>query len=184
MQGQCTPDIETLGRLCRLANREACKVYRRRSSCIFTSATLRDVLESLGIDAELMRVEVVGFGKRGPVILGSDGDGVRRPAAQPGMWWGHLAVVADRHFLLDPTLDQIPGCKPFVGEITDAWLRGERTLWWVDGERANGFPERNADTAIRYHAFPGRGGWKGAPDFRYVTRRRPVVASILRAWKG
>jgi hypothetical protein len=180
----CTPDIETLDRLCRLTNRKAFAVYGIRSSCIFTSAALRDILEHLGIDAELMRVEALGFGKKGPVILGSDGDGTRRPASAPGMWKGHLTVIADGRFLLDPTLDQIDGCKPFTGEITDMWLRGEQTLWWVDGVRANGFPAQKAESATRYHAFPGRGGWKSAPDFRSANRRRPVVEAVLTTWKG
>jgi hypothetical protein len=42
MQVQCTPDIETLDRLCRLANREAFAIFERRDSCITTSAALMD----------------------------------------------------------------------------------------------------------------------------------------------
>ena len=182
MQIECTPDIKTLERLCRLTNRKAFTAFRARDTCIITAATLRDVLEELGVPAKLIRVEAVGFGKNGPTILGSDGDGSRRRAAGPGMWPGHLAVVATEQFLLDPTLDQITGCKPFAGEITEEWLNGTRTLWWVDGERAPGFPSQ-AKTATRYHAFPGRGGWKSAPDFR-PSRRRELVASILSAWGG
>lgn len=179
MQVQSTPDLETLARICRIANREAYRVYRHRSSCIFTSAALRDALETLGLQAELLRVEARGAGTKGLVILGSDGDGSRRPAAAPGMWRGHVAVIVEQRFLLDPTLDQIPGCAPFAGEVTDEWLRGDKTLWWVDGVRAVGFPGRDADRAVRYHALPGRGGWKSAPDFRHGTRRRAVVAAIV-----
>lgn len=185
MQNQCTQDIETLDRLCRLANREAFAVCGIRNSCILTSAVLRDVLEHLGIPAELMRVEAVSFGTRGAVILGSEGDGTRRRAAAPSMWHGHLAVIAAGRFLLDPTLDQIDGQEPFTSEITDAWLRGEETLWWLDGipaKRVTGSGQV-AET-LRYRALPHRGGWKRAPDFRYVTRRRPVVNAVLSAWEG
>lgn len=182
-QNQCISDLKTLQRLCRLTNRKAFSLNRRRDTCIFTAATLRDVLDALGVPAEMMRVEAVGVGRKGAVILGSDGDGLRLPAAAPGMWHGHVAVVADRRFLLDPTFDQIPGCKPFTGDVTDEWLSGEKPLWWVDGVLAKGFPGYEATTATRYFAYPGRGGWKSAPDFR-ISRRRELVAEIVAAWQA
>lgn len=182
MQDQCTPDIEMLRRLCRLVNREVFAVCEVRNSCILTSATLRDVLEQLGIEATLMRVETLGFGSKGLVILGSDGDGRRLPAAQPGVWRGHVVVIAAQRFLMDATLDQIDGLTPFVGEITEDWLHAEKTLWWVNGMRVDRLSSDETKAAVRYHSFPGRGGWRSAPDFR-PTRRRALVGAILSAWE-
>lgn len=186
MPVQCTPDIETLDRLCRLTNREAFDLCGIRNTCITTSAALRDILERLGIPAELMRVEVAGFSTKGLVILGSDGDGQRRPKPKDGGWWGHVAVVAAGQFLLDPTFDQVEGCQPFTGEITEDWLTGKQTLWWVDGVRAPGFPGNSAadlPSTIRYHALAGRGGWKGTPAFR-LWQRRDIIDAVLSKWEG
>jgi hypothetical protein len=183
MRSQCNPDVETLRRLCHMVNRECFVFTERRDTCIFTSAVLLDVLTGLGIEAELMRVEAVSFGSPHATSLGSDGDGTRRPAAGPGMWRGHLAVVAMRRYLMDPTLDQINGRDPLVGEITPRWLSGEHSMWWIDGEPAETLSLSQADHAVRYRAFPGRGGWKGAQAFR-PTYRRALVASILAQWEG
>ena len=183
MQGQCTPDIETLDRLCRLVNREAFDLCGIRNTCITTSAALRDVLERLGIPAEMMRVEAAVPVGNSAIILGHDGDGQRRPKPKDGGWWGHVAVVAAERFLLDPTLDQVKDCQPFSGEVTDDWLAGKCALWWVDGVRADGFPAAHADTALRYYAFPGRGGWKSTPAFR-LWQRRDIIDAVLSKWEG
>jgi hypothetical protein len=181
MHVQCTPDIETLDRLCRLANREAFAIYERRDSCISTSAALMDVLRALGIKADVMRVCAMVFKDttRTACSLGSDGDGTRRPAASPGMWRGHLAVVADGQFLLDPTLDQVNdtdpdfGAEPFVSEIEPNFLVDPRSY----------LLSTTGASRVRYYAFPGRGGFKNTPAFR-LWQRRDLIAAILSAWEG
>jgi len=44
---------------------------------------------------------------------------LKRPAAGPDHWHGHLVAIADRRFLLDPTLDQTRLAPPLVIEISD-----------------------------------------------------------------
>jgi hypothetical protein len=181
MQVQCTPDIETLDRLCRLANREAFAIFERRDSCITTSAALMDVLRVLGINADVMRVCAMVFKDttRTACSLGSDGDGTRRPAAGPGMWRGHLAVIADGRFLMDATLDQANdtdpdfGAEPFVSEIEPAFLTDRHALLWGT----------TGPSRVRYYPLPGRGGWKSAPAFR-LWQRRDLIDAILSAWEG
>ncbi len=178
---QCTPDIETLDRLCRLTNREAFAIYENRNSCISTSAALMDVLRALGINADVMRVCATVFKDTTRIAcsLGSNGDGTRRPAAGRGMWRGHLAVVADGQFLLDATLDQVNdtdpdfGAEPFVSKIEPAFLTDTRTTLW----------STTGPSKVRYYSLPGRGGFKRAPAFR-LYQRRDLVDAILSAWEG
>jgi hypothetical protein len=80
-----------------------------KDTCILTSYALVDVLKRLGYNAYPVRVEAAVFPndrKLYGAVLGSQGDGSRRPAAGKGMWRGHLAVAIDKDWLLDRTLDQ------------------------------------------------------------------------------
>lgn len=165
--------LDTLHRLCVATNRAAFGHWGIRNSCVGTSGALLDVLTAHGIEARPLRVEaaVRGFGPIG-AVLGSFGDGSRRPAAAPGCWAGHLTVVAVERFLLDPTLDQVEGAEPWTSEVTDAFLKGDETLWFDKP-----FPHRPGVT-LRYHAYPTKGGWKSAPAFRQGNRW-PVVAAVL-----
>jgi Meiotically Up-regulated Gene 113 (MUG113) protein len=108
-------------------------------------------------------------------VLGSDGDGTRQPAAQPDHWRGHLVVIALGRYLLDATLDQVNAghpwlhAEPFVGEVTLEFLRGEKSLLATTGK---------AGSSVCYSAFPGRGGFKTAPDMR-PSHRRDIVNQVL-----
>ena len=93
------------------------------------------------------------------------------------MWNGHVAVVVDEAYLLDPTLDQIDGAEPFVGQVTNEFLAGECCIFWFDGVRHLTYPEHPQGTMIRYFAFPEKCGWKGASAFR--CSRRTLVDAIV-----
>src|SRR6266480_4619758 len=76
-----------------------------RSTCMLTSFALHEVLQRLGYNSRPLRIEAAVFPddrKLCGTILGSH-SGCRR-AASPGMWRGHLAVVVEDDWLLDPTL--------------------------------------------------------------------------------
>jgi hypothetical protein len=161
--------------------------------CILASATLLEVLERLGINAQPLRVEATVYpspaqegGSHYPCALGSNGDGTRRPAAKPGMWAGHLVVWTHDRRLLDATLDQVNSehpwleARPFVHQspagLRIAWfgLDREADSWQALESWQTPWP----DTRVRYGTFPGRGGFKGAPDFR-PSHRRELVERVL-----
>jgi hypothetical protein len=94
-------------KLVTITNRVAIRFNGSRSTCVLTSFALHDVLQRLGYDSHPLRIEAAVFPddrKLCGTILGSL-CGCRQ-AASPGMWRGHLAVVVDDEWLLDPTLDQ------------------------------------------------------------------------------
>jgi len=169
----------------------------RTGFCILASATLLEVLDHLQIAAQPLRVEAVVYpppdhpSEHYPCALGSDGDGTRRPAAKPDMWHGHLAVLTHDNFLLDATLDQVNegnpwlDARPFVATVPldfgIVWfgLDRDHTTWHPLESWQTPWP----DTRVRYLAFPGRGGFKSAPDWR-PSHRRELVATLLRATTG
>jgi hypothetical protein len=145
--------------------------------CILAAAATRDILQAKGWNADVLRVSATVFpppDRRDlhAISLGSDGDGTRRPAAGPGMWHGHLAAIADSRWLLDPTLDQTGCAPPMVFEFPEEWLAGD----WRCRRPAIDIPL--AEGFVRYKAFPGRGGYRSAPDFR-PSHRREIVGPIL-----
>ena len=95
------------------------------------------------------------------------------------MWYGHVAVIVDELYLLDPTLDAIEGAPPFVGMVTEEFLAGEKCIFWFDGVRHLTYPESPQGTLIRYRAFPKKCGWKSAPAFGYARHRRHLVDWIV-----
>src|SRR5262245_32795004 len=87
---------ELLTTLVTTANRVTVKFNGSRDTCILTSFALHDVLKRLGYSSRPLRIEAAVFPddrKYYGTILGGAGDGSRRPAAAPGMWKGHLAVL-------------------------------------------------------------------------------------------
>ena len=100
-----TPEFQ---KLAALTNRVVIRFNESRSTCVLTSFALHDVLQRLGYGSRPLRIEAAVFPddrKLCGTILGAFGAGCRR-AASPGMWRGHLAVVVEDEWLLDPTLDQ------------------------------------------------------------------------------
>jgi hypothetical protein len=178
-----TPDLPGLTLLCQITNRIGWQINAKPDTCVLMSASLHEVLTRLGIPAEFLRVRAAvhcGCGcsprsKHYGCVLGSNGDGTRLPAARPDHWHGHLVVVALGQYLLDATLDQVSvghpwlAAEPFVGEVTLEFLRGEKSLLATTG---------NAGSSVCYSAFPGRGGYKTAPDMR-PSHGRDIVRRVL-----
>jgi hypothetical protein len=159
--------------LCRAVNREIRDPNGYTGYCIFASAVLQDVLLALGHDAGVMRVECGIFPDdrdRYGVVLGRMRNEGRRQRSGPGMWKGHLVAVADGH-LLDASVDQVNGTHylrfdPLVVSIPQ---------WWFSGGSAAFISV--ADCCVRYTAYPDRGGFKSAPDFR-PSRRKEIVKKL------
>jgi len=80
--------FESLQEMCAFFNREILEFYESRASFIFSTAVVCDVLRQALNWPHVypMRVEAAVFRESGPgCILGSMGDGRRRPAAGPEM---------------------------------------------------------------------------------------------------
>jgi hypothetical protein len=159
--------------LCRAVNREIREPNGDTGFCIFASAVLQDVLRGLGYEAGVMRVECGIFPddrNRLAVVLGRIREEGRRRSA-PGMWKGHLVAVTEGH-LLDATIDQVNGThglafEPLVLSVPPYWIKGGQAVFFSV-----------ADCSVRYTAYPNRGGFKSAPDFR-PKRRRELVRKLL-----
>jgi len=165
---------EPLVRACLITNRCAAELHNGDlDTCILTSAALRDVLPYLGYPAEVMRVKAFVWpsSKKGRgCSLGSGGDGNgRKPKAPPGTWYGHLVAVVD-NVLLDPTLDQVNTDHPWLG-ATPMVVRFRDPTGFV-------VPTGTKGAGVSYTLYPGRGGFKSAPDFR-PGRRRLLVDTVL-----
>ena len=89
-------------------NVEAFAMTGTRSTCALASHALAHVLGRLGYLVYPLRVEVAVHHRTDRTfcgtLLGRDPWG--RQAAEPGAWHGHLVVVVEMEWLLDPTLDQ------------------------------------------------------------------------------
>jgi hypothetical protein len=162
--------------LAHIANQEAFRHHGARNSCICTSAAIVHVLQYLGYEARPLRIRVTVFSDKSDyaTVLGSDGDGTRCPAAGPGMWRGHLAVVAKSRYLIDATIDQANDSEgrtciePLVAEVSPAFLSGTEHLVLFQG-----------NARLSYRALPGRGGFRHAPAFR-KSRWMPLAQDILK----
>lgn len=155
--------------ICMAVNRSVRDPDGKTNYCILAAAAARDILLAKGWKADVLRVAATVFPddpRSVCVSVGGDGDGTRRPAAGPGKWWGHLVAIADGRWLIDPTLDQTGMAPPIVIEFPDWWLAGKQSI--LAPVPCGG---------VRYRAFPGRGGYKSAPDFR-PCRRREIVKTI------
>lgn len=87
-----------------LTNEEARKFTGMLNTCILSSYALSFVMQRFEIDARVLRVEAAIFpdNRKDCTILGRQWG----PAAKPGEWVGHVAVLVDRTWLCDPTVDQ------------------------------------------------------------------------------
>ena len=168
-----------LRRWCRLANRAGRNVCGYRNSCIATSHALAAFLRSRGLEADPFRAEVhVWTGSREipGFVLGSSGDGSRRPAAGPGMWHGHLAVRSGE-YVLDPTIDQAAAgkvrLKPAVFAVPADWDDDVRYFDWNTGT----FRWEENGLAVSYGRYYRQVGWKSAGDAR-PSRWRDIAAEM------
>jgi hypothetical protein len=156
--------------ICMAVNRAVREPDGQINFCVLAAAATRDILVAKGWKADVLRVEATVFPDDRnylAVTLGGDGDGTRRPAAKPGHWHGHLVAIAEGRWLLDPTLEQTGLAPPVVIEFPD---------WWLAGKQSISAPIPLG--RVRYRAFPGRGGYKYAPDFR-PCRRRGIVETVI-----
>jgi hypothetical protein len=188
--------FESLQAMCALFNRAIFEFYESRASCIFSTAVVCDVLRQTLNWPHIypMRVEAAVFRERGPgCILGSAGDGTRRPAAEPGMWRGHLVTViqdsdGDEEYLIDTTLDQVNDnhpeldAKPCVVYLPHTpWReppRWEGALKWTGN-----MPIFGNGATVRYVEFHRQNGWKSAGDFRLNRRKRLVERLMEPIWQ-
>jgi hypothetical protein len=160
---------------CKSAN-EISAVFNNgyRDTCILTSAALRDVLRRLGYTAKMMRIEAAVSNHAvdpSACILRFDGDGSRRRKAAPRMWRGHVGVVIG-NVLLDPTLDQVNDGYPFMGATP-------MVVEFAPGQTMFFVPTGDKGAEVRFSLSPERCGWKAAPDFRFDSRRRPMIEAVL-----
>jgi hypothetical protein len=181
-------NLVDLHRLAVAINAAAFEVMGHRANCILASGALMDILHARGVDARCVRAEAFATprnGERRCRVLGSLGDGTRRPAAEPGWWHGHLVVVAG-DILLDPTLDNIaeePGyeyLRPFaarlVGDLETArWYDLDPHGVGVEVPRGAG---RWPHSDVRYKLLPGLGGWKNKGMFRPRIRARVAAMAV------
>jgi hypothetical protein len=155
-----------LTRLVTIANKEAFKFCRFRDSCVLTSYALNDVLRRLGYDSKPLRIEAAVFpDERNTVgtILGGIHSDFRRPAAQPGNWWGHLAVLVDGEWLLDATIDQANKREwPKGARVGPLAVKLPAKFW---GERGHVMIKTN-QCGVRLTRYPRQVGFAHAGDAR------------------
>jgi hypothetical protein len=162
--------LETLRRITFVVNHESFKLTGAPDKCFVTATALVMVLEHFGIPAESLRVETCcdPIGLRGKLQLSDDDkwrhDRRRRaPKDLQFVYRGHQVALAEGRYLLDPTLDQVPGLEPLAVEVTEAFLRGEQPIWWHDGTRYLESPKPRtgseppiASPEVRYIVLRGR----------------------------
>src|SRR5258705_304899 len=179
--------ISDLRKLTESANKFAFEWCGHRSTCILTSAALVYVLRELGYEAFPVRVRCSVHHptdrKLTGTVLGSDGDGCRRPAAGQDMWHGHLAVIAENRYLLDPTVDQVGygehECNhwmrvpPLVAEVSERFIRGEE-----------GFSLEQGNANLYYNVRYKQAGFLSAPDWKCKSHWMPVAQSVLKGTKS
>ena len=181
--------LSQLEAFCTLANKEIRRYYGSRGSCVFSTATVCQVLNHFGIQAEPLRVEAGLFPddrKHYGCLLGAIGDGTRRPAAQPDMWIGHLATLISGRYLFDSTLDQANEnsphlhAKPIVIDLrTTKWFDPDPPLY---GDPWTGLLRPwNNGTQLRITQHPRQVCWKHAGDFRPCRRRELTPRLIAKA---
>ena len=169
----------TLEDFTNLANECAYLECGHSSTCVMTSHALRYVLQTVGINAELFRVECGVFPEDRQyygTVLGAAPE--TRRAAQSGMWKGHLVVIVDREWLLDPTLDQANKpdwplairVRPAVVKLNEDFWTGRQwhRLAWI----------KFGTTSVRYSLYPKQNGFAHAPDAR-PSHWRPVADRML-----
>jgi hypothetical protein len=187
-----------LQRACLLANKNAYAERRpSRANCVLAAHALAAFLRVQGQKPTLVRIEAHAFPATGyGVILGSAGDGTRRPAASPGCWHGHLGVTCGGH-LLDPTLDQVNdthhnmSLPPVVLPLPPMW---DDEPDWRDPEwtvamgrewhQKSTVQFRDSQGTTGYYAkYHRQVGWKSAGDAR-PSHWLPIVHAMVSDERG
>jgi hypothetical protein len=162
------------------ANQIAVKFNGSRDTCILTSFALHDVLQRLGHNSRPLRIEAAVFPddrKLCGTILGGITSDYRRRAASPGKWWGHLAVLVEDKWLLDPTLDQAnKRAWPQAMRVGPLAVQLSEKFW---AERGSIMVQTNGCT-IRFSPHQRQNGFANAGDAR-PSHWKPLADRILRA---
>jgi hypothetical protein len=158
------------------ANRVATKFNGARDTCVLTSYALHDVLQCLGYNSRPLRIEAAVFPDDrklyGSILGGWTGS---RHAASPDMWWGHLAVVVDDEWLLDPTLDQA-NKKEWPTRVGPLAIRLAPKFW---AEHGSILIQTNGCT-VRFSPHPRQNGFANAGDAR-PSHWKPLADRIFHA---
>lgn len=180
----------------------------RADSCIATVRATLDVLRELDVEAYALPVRAIVVNEplyqyavehegvypavgSGNYPLDGYGIGIGYIGESlDGHWDGHLITVAERHWLLDFSLDQasrpehgIHLNRPLVFETDEMFLRGRKTVCYHAG-----------DAYVYYTAMPGDDGFKASPNWSGKSRPHvhikagdrvvPVRRSIGDRWAG
>ena len=160
-----------------ITNPVAAKFNGSRDTCILTSFALHDVLRRLGYGARPVRIVAAVFPddrKLCGTILGG-WRGCRR-AASPGMWRGHLAVVVDDEWLLDPTLDQANKKEwPRSMRVGPLVVRISKKFWSEHGS----ILVQVDKCSVRFSPHPRQIGFANAGDAR-PSHWQPLADRIFR----
>ena len=168
-------------KLCSITNETIFQFMQGRDNCVLASAALDETLTFLKIPHRAARLCLAARHENPKTIgvaLGSEEPGPRRKM-EPGRWAGHLGIIAEERFLVDPTADQVnegrPGLQasPAAYEVPDTFLGG-KCLFFPAG---NGW-------RIRYHLVWRQKGWLPAPDWYRKADRRLFSEIILRKLNG
>ena len=144
---------------------------------MLTSFALHDVLQRLGYGSRPLRIEAAVFPddrKLCGTILGTR-SGCRR-VASPGKWRGHLAVVVEDEWLLDPTLDRANKKKwPRSMRVGPLAIRLSGEFW---AEHGSILIQVNK-CSVRFSPHPRQTGFANAGDAR-PSHWKPLADRIFR----
>ncbi len=180
-------NLARLSEFCVLANKLILDFYGSRGSCIFSVATVCDVLAHFGFRASPLRVEAAIFHPEPRTcgcILGSDGNGERLPRAGRDMWYGHLVSLVEDQYLVDTTLDQVRDTHSYL-VTTPCVVYLPDTSWDREPDyhctgNLSLFP---TGVTVRYTKFRRQNGWQSAGDFR-PGRRKQIVRRLIERAQG
>jgi hypothetical protein len=168
-------------KLCSITNETLSQFTKGRDTCVLSSAALDETLTTLKIPHRAARLCLAAHHEdrnTTGVVIGSE-EPWPRQKSKPGTWAGHLGVIAEDRFLLDPTQDQlnegIPDLQasPAAYEVPDTFLDGKCLF----------FPAENGWT-IRYHFVWRQKGWLSAPDWKRKGDRKLFSSIILHKLHG
>jgi hypothetical protein len=192
--------MSTLDEIVSLTNRISLEFNNgSRDTCILTSYALNDVLHRLGYNAYPLRVEAGVFpsdSKLCGTILGSQGDGSRKPATGKDMWQGHLVIAVDKDWLLDATLDQANKPEwpqsswvgPVAVKLDNSFWNGipifvefankKQISWWLYNNKDSLQLTNPRRTCVRYSLYPKQKEFANAGDAR-PSHWKPLANMIM-----
>lgn len=136
-------------------------IFVDANTCILTAHALQFILRTaLGYRSRLVRVTATVFPPHHGLCartLGGEPNGNPRQECRKCGWAGHLAVLVDERWILDPTFDQLTlgviRMPPIAFELASLSPQ-ERTYFKVKGHE------------VRYNLFAYQNGFAHKPDSR------------------